>query len=94
MPIRIRDGHPSICIRRTAFERAGLSRAELDSLVALTDDEFSMEKELVVVGPLFGDGASALLSRLESAGLEYFDDYFELSGNWPSWLDMFAMHRT
>ena len=23
-------------------------------------------------------------------GLTYFDDFFELSGNWPEWLKLFA----
>jgi hypothetical protein len=31
-----------------------------------------------------------LLADLETAGLEYFDDYFELSGNWPDWLLLYG----
>jgi hypothetical protein len=27
---------------------------------------------------------------LESLGLVYFDDFFELSGNWPAWLNVFV----
>ena len=26
----------------------------------------------------------------ESSGLVYFDDFFELSGNWPDWLTLYA----
>jgi hypothetical protein len=90
MPITIRAAHPSMCIRRSAFERAGLTRAAFDKQYSLTDDEFRVESELIVIGPLFGDNASQLLAQLESAGLEYFEDYFELSGNWPEWLALYA----
>jgi hypothetical protein len=31
-----------------------------------------------------------IASDLEQAGLTYFDDFFELSGNWPDWLQLFA----
>jgi hypothetical protein len=30
------------------------------------------------------------IDELENAGLTYFDDFFELSGNWPEWLQIFA----
>ena len=32
-----------------------------------------------------------LIESLESRGLVYYDDFFELSGNWPEWLKLFAM---
>jgi hypothetical protein len=32
--------------------------------------------------------------ELENRGLAYFDDFFELSGNWPAWLSIYAMSRT
>jgi hypothetical protein len=31
-----------------------------------------------------------LLDELENVGLVYFDDYFELSGNWPAWLKLYV----
>jgi hypothetical protein len=31
-----------------------------------------------------------LIDALESSGLVYFDDFFELSGNWPDWLTLYA----
>lgn len=92
MPLEIRATHPAVCVRRAAFERAGLTRDVVDALLGLTDDEFRLERDLIVVGPLFGDGVEQLLAMLERAGLEYFDDYFELSGNWPAWLRIYAMH--
>ena len=51
-----------------------------------------MEKGLIVIGPLVGEDAFAdLIAELETTGLVYFDDFFELSGNWPEWLKLFAM---
>ena len=35
----------------------------------------------------------ALLDQLEESGLVYFDDYFELSGNWPTWLRLYVAAR-
>ena len=49
---------------------------------------------LVAVGPLHGEGAlTGLVDELEGMGLVYFDDFFELSGNWPDWLQLYAMSR-
>ena len=31
-----------------------------------------------------------MMASLESRGLIYFDDFFELSGNWPEWLAVFV----
>lgn len=63
----------------------------IDERYGLTDDEFKLERDLVVIGPLYGDTATHLLADFEQRGLEYFDDYFELSGNWPEWLQLYAM---
>ncbi|MCC7194449.1 MAG: hypothetical protein IT356_02720 [Gemmatimonadaceae bacterium] len=94
MPIRIPEGAPTILIRRAAFERAGFERQVIDRALTLTDDEFRMERDLIAIGPINDDQAvSALLQALEEAGLAYFDDYFELSGNWPQWLVLHAMTR-
>lgn len=92
MPIEVRSGLPAVCIRRAAFERIGLTRRAVDAKYALTADEFSVEGELIVVGPLPGDAVTALLADLEASGLEYYDDYFDLSGNWPPWLTLYAMY--
>ena len=32
-----------------------------------------------------------LIAQLEEHGLVYYDDFFELSGNWPEWLRLFVM---
>ena len=94
MPLAIAVGGPTLLIRRDAFERAGLTRAALDERLVLTDEEFRVEGNLVAVGPIPDDGAlTALIDEMEALGLAYFDDFFELSGNWPDWLKLHAMAR-
>jgi len=76
-------------IRKSAFERSGISRATLDARLGLTPDEFRVEGELVCVGPIpVDDALQDLIADLEGAGLEYFTDFFEMSGNWPEWLQL------
>jgi hypothetical protein len=92
MPLTIHGTAPTLLIQKAAFERAGLSRAALDEALNLTPDEFQVEGGLIMVGPIVGeDTLTDLIGELENAGLVYFDDFFELSGNWPDWLRLFAM---
>lgn len=92
MPMSVSDGLPTVFVLKEAFERAGLMRSELDSRFNLTDQEFRVEGQLIAIGPLPSDDmVGPLLEFLESRGLVYFDEVFELSGNWPSWLRLFAM---
>ncbi|MFL5578051.1 MAG: hypothetical protein ACJ79S_19015 [Gemmatimonadaceae bacterium] len=92
MPLSITAGAPTLLIRREAFERAGLARQALDRWLNLTDEEFRVEGAVVVIGPLYGDDAlPALIEELERHDLTYFDDFFELSGNWPEWLRLFVL---
>ncbi len=78
-------------IRRDAFEAANLQRGEIDEAFNLTDAEFRLEGELIAIGPLpSDDDLPHLIERLEARGLVYFDDFFELSGNWPTWLEVFV----
>ena len=92
MPLPLSTGAPTILIRKEAFERAGLARATLDRWLNLTDEEFRVEGALIAVGPLYGDDPlTDLIAELENAGLVYFDDFFETSGNWPEWLRLLAM---
>ena len=91
MPLTIDAGQPSVLIRREAYENAGLVRSELDSHFNLTDAEFRVEGDLVVLGPLASDDLiGPITDYLEAAGLAYFDDFFELSGNWPEWLRIYV----
>jgi hypothetical protein len=78
-------------IRREAYERAGITRAALDQRLNLTPDEFKVDGQLIVIGPLQDDsGLRDLIDDLEQVGLRYFDDFFELSGNWPEWLRLYV----
>ena len=91
MPLKIPAERSTILIRRGAFERAGLQRSGIDDRYNLTDAEFRVEADLIAIGPLASeDDLPLMISDLESAGLVYFDDFFELSGNWPEWLTLFA----
>ena len=83
---------PTLLIRKHAFERVGLTRAQFDEALTLTPDEFRVEGGLIAVGPLVGeDTLTELIALLEERGLVYYDDFFELSGNWPAWLRLFVM---
>lgn len=92
MPLSISNAAPTLLIRKEAFERIGLTRGVFDDRLNLTPDEFRVEGEIVAIGPLIGETALPdLIDELESLGLIYFDDFFELSGNWPGWLRLFAL---
>lgn len=92
MPLNVTAGLPTILIRKDAFERAGINRPEIDTLFNLTDAEFRVEGSLVVIGPLPSDDMIGLVvAYFEARGLVYYDEFFELSGNWPEWLKLYAM---
>lgn len=92
MPLILPNTAPTVLIRKSAFERVEMTRAQVDEALGLTPDEFRIEGSLIAIGPLVGeDTLSELIERLEQAGLVYYDDFFELSGNWPEWLRLFAM---
>ncbi len=94
MPISLTSGAPTIVIRREAFERAALTREAIDRALVLTDGEFRVERDLIAIGPIYDDdGLAALVRAFEDAGLTYFDDFFEMSGNWPDWLSLLSMSR-
>ena len=91
MPMPIRSGAPTLFIKRSSYERSGLARSAIDERLGLTADEFRVEGELVMIGPVYdADAFTQLLDELEQLGLAYFDDYFELSGNWPDWVTVLA----
>jgi len=89
MPLPIPSGDPTLFIRRSAYERAGLSRASIDARLGLTPEEFRVEGALVAIGPISAeDSLVDIIAELESNGLSYFEDFFELTGNWPDWLQL------
>lgn len=91
MPLQLHAGHPSLIIRRHAFERSGISRATIDERLGLTDEEFRVEGDLIVIGPVHDvDAFQSLVEDLEKTGLLYYEDFFDLSGIWPNWLVVYA----
>jgi len=95
MPLELSQGRAVVLIRHSAFERIGLTRKISDERYDLTDEEFRVEDGLIALGPLPSeDMLPGLIDDLEnSAGgavFVYFDDFFELSGNWPDWLALYA----
>jgi hypothetical protein len=91
MPLELSHGRAVVLIRQSAFERIGLTRESIDERYNLTDQEFRVEDGLIALGPLPSeDMLSGLIDDLENSGLTYFDDFFELSGNWPDWLTLYA----
>jgi hypothetical protein len=89
MPFRIQSGAPTLVIRRQAYERAGLVRAAIDQLIGSTPDEFRVEGDLVAIGPVYdAEAFDELMAQCEREGLEYYADFFELTGNWPDWLSL------
>ena len=96
MPLVVSAGAPTLFIRRQAYEVSGLSRAEIDRRLGLNADEFRVEGNCVAIGPIYGENGTALsdlIGELETRGLAHFDDFFELSGNWPEWLTLYASSR-
>lgn len=94
MPLQLSANYPTLVLLRGAFERSGITRAAIDERLGLTADEFRVEGELVAIGPILEDTAlQDLVAELEDAGLVYFEDFFELTGNWPEWLQLYAMAR-
>lgn len=92
MPIRLATDAPTLLLRKEAFERAGLTRSQFDEWLNLTADEFTVEADLIAVGPIYDDEAlQQLITALEERGLVYFEDFFEMSGNWPAWFNLFAV---
>lgn len=91
MPLAITQGVPTLFFRRAAYERSGLTRVQLDTRFGLTDEEFRVEGDIIAVGPIYDvDGLGALVDELESMGLTYYEDFFEMSGGWPEWLVLMA----
>lgn len=91
VPLALPPAAPTILIRKAAFERAGLTRQAIDQRLNLTPDEFRIEGALIAIGPILGDDElTTFVEELEREGLVYYDDFFDLSGNWPEWLRVFV----
>jgi hypothetical protein len=95
VPLNVKPSAPTLIIRRSSYERVGLVRASLDAKLGLTDEEFRVEGDLVLIGPVHNtDAFQDLLEQLEDLGLVFYDDFFELSGNWPEWIGVLVATPT
>jgi hypothetical protein len=95
MPLQLPTTASALLIRRESFERVGLTREAIDRWLNTTPEEFRVEASLIVVGPIYDeDGLQGLVVALEGQGLVYFDDFFEMPGNWPEWLSLWATSGT
>ena len=93
MPLSATSGLPTVFVRKEAFERSDLTRSDIDAVFNLTDAEFRVENNLIAIGPLPSDEmVGPMIEYFEERGLVYYDDVFELSGNWPEWLKIYAMN--
>lgn len=91
MPLKLTTSAPTVLIKRDAFERVQLTRSAIDRWLNLTPEEFRVEGALVAIGPIYDEeGLQALVAALEEKGLVYFDEFFEMSGNWPEWMTLWA----
>ncbi|MEA2760889.1 MAG: hypothetical protein QOD47_173 [Gemmatimonadaceae bacterium] len=91
MALELAHDHAIVLIRQGAFERSGITRSAIDERYNLTSDEFRVDEGLVILGPLPShEMLPELIDDLEQAGLVYFDDFFELTGNWPEWLMLYV----
>ena len=93
MPIELAHNRGAILIRRSAFERANLTRSAIDETYNLTDEEFQVEEDLIVIRLPSEEIVPQIIEDLEENGLTYFEDFFDLSGNWPDWLSLYARVR-
>lgn len=95
MPLSVPSAVPTLVIRKSAFERSGLTRQAVDERLNLTPDEFRLEGGLIAIGPIHGDEElTTFVEELEGLGLVYFEEFFDLSGNWPEWLQVFVRAET
>ena len=89
MGIEVTFSH-GLVIQRSALDAHGITRAQvLEALEAgcpLAENE-----DLMSFGPSFGQEAcDEFVRRLESLGLVYFDDFFDLPLSHPDWLKFSA----
>lgn len=67
-------------------------RSFFDERLGLTADEFTVEGDLIAIGPIYAaEALGEVIAEMEAQGLVYFDDFFDFSGNWPEWLSVYVM---
>ncbi|MBR1287209.1 hypothetical protein JQ597_34660 [Bradyrhizobium sp. AUGA SZCCT0177] len=74
-----------IIVRLASLGERGVTLAQL--LTALeASTPFDTNDKIASFGPHFGQEASdSFVRRLSDLGLQYFEDFFEFSGDFPTW---------
>lgn len=79
-----------IVIRQSALTALGITRARVLEVFE-TDRPIAEDSELLSFGPSFGgEACNEFVRRLESLGLVYVDDFFDLTLSHPDWLSFSA----
>ncbi len=72
------------------IRRASLDESDIpfEKIIELMEEElFSQNEALLCFGPSFGiEALETFIIRLKAAGLEYYDDFYELQLDHPAWL--------
>jgi len=78
-------GEFGIIVRLTSLNERGITFERLLNALE-TSAPFDRNDEIASFGPHFGGEAlETMVRRLSDLGLEYFDDFFEFSGDFPTW---------
>lgn len=78
-----------IVIRKAALPAKGIKRRAV--LAAMEGEPLDESDNLFSFGPHFGgEAADKFMKRLEALGLEFYDDFFVLQGDFPHWCSFSA----
>jgi hypothetical protein len=87
MSVRV-SPHFGIVVRRRALARLNIDETKLLSLME-TEAAYDADPELISFGPHFGEeAAEEFVRRLKNLGLEYAEDFFQVSSEVPDWCGM------
>jgi hypothetical protein len=74
-----------IVVRKQALQRIGVDKGKLLALLEAVAP-YDEDDDLISLGPHFGaEAADEGIRRLKNLGLEYPDDFFDLSADVPDW---------
>ena len=74
-----------LIVRRSALAERQVDMRDLLNAME-TKEGLDGSNDLLSFGPHFGrEALNTIIARLTNLGLVYFDDFFELCGDYPSW---------
>lgn len=84
----IRIPNRALVIRRAALESLSLASGDFAQMMAF-DSPSDETTSLLVYGPYFDfESLAEVVSRLDQAGLQYWDDYIDLKEDVPEWISL------